>query len=104
MSHCSSHQGTMPPRQGRFPFEASWLTQQGFMEMVRQRWLEAAATPPRAYRVTVIWHHGSHLTHRFMRVWGANLGTESRARKASLLAQLKDLDAMADSMGISADD
>ncbi|KAE8801378.1 retrotransposon unclassified [Hordeum vulgare] len=39
-----------------------------------------------------------------MRGWGANLGTKSRARKASLLAQHKDLDALADSVGISVDD
>lgn len=72
--------------------------------MVRQRWLEAAATPPRVYCATGIWHHCSHLTRQFMRGWGANLGEESRAPKASLLAQLKDLDAPDDSVGILADD
>ncbi|KAE8804699.1 retrotransposon unclassified [Hordeum vulgare] len=39
-----------------------------------------------------------------MRRWGANLGAESRACKASLLTHLKYLDALADSVGISADD
>lgn len=39
-----------------------------------------------------------------MRGWGANLGAELRARKGELLDQIKTLDVLADSAGLSADE
>ncbi|KAE8775755.1 putative NOT transcription complex subunit VIP2 [Hordeum vulgare] len=39
-----------------------------------------------------------------MKVWGANLGTDLRARKGALLGQLQELDDLADGPGLSPDD
>ena len=45
----SSRDDAPPPRTHRFRFEAFWLEQPGFFEMVRDRWLEAVASPPRVF-------------------------------------------------------
>ena len=69
--------------------------------MVRDRWVEAAASPPRYFCDTDIWHHYTKVARQFMRGWGANLGAELRARKGD---QIKAFDEEADAAGLSADD
>ncbi|KAE8807952.1 hypothetical protein D1007_15632 [Hordeum vulgare] len=94
----------MPPRSRRFHFEPVSLLQPGFMEFMRDRWVDVMVSPPRAYCATDIWHHYSKLILQFMRAWGANLGAHTRVRKQALLVQIKALDEVADSARLSADD
>ncbi|KAE8796856.1 hypothetical protein D1007_27980 [Hordeum vulgare] len=51
-----------------------------------------------------VWHHYGKLARQSMKGWGANLGTDLRARKWALLGQLKALDDLADGPGLSPDD
>ena len=41
--------GTSPPQLNRFHFENFWIGQPGFVEAVRLKWAQAAATPPRVF-------------------------------------------------------
>ena len=93
-----------PPRTCRFRFETFWLEQPGFFEMVRDRWLEAVASPPRVFCVVDVWHHCAKMARQAMKGWGANLGAELRSRKGALLDQIKVLDDLADRQGLSPDD
>ena len=65
-----------PPRTRRFRFETFWLEQPGFFELVRDRWLEAVASPPRVFCAVDVWHHCAKLSRQAMKGWGANLGAE----------------------------
>ncbi|KAE8816813.1 hypothetical protein D1007_05554 [Hordeum vulgare] len=93
-----------PPRSRRFRFETFWLEQPRFRELVRDRWLLAAASPPRVFCAVDIWHHCAKLARQAMRGWGANLGADLRARKEDLLGQIKVLDDLADGPGLSPND
>uniref|UniRef100_A0A8I6WIN8 Reverse transcriptase domain-containing protein n=1 Tax=Hordeum vulgare subsp. vulgare TaxID=112509 RepID=A0A8I6WIN8_HORVV len=59
---------------------------------------------PRVFCAVDVWHHYAKLTSQAMKVWGANLGTDLRARKGALLGQLQELDDLADGPGLSPDD
>ncbi|KAE8799373.1 hypothetical protein D1007_25313 [Hordeum vulgare] len=99
----SSGEGS-PPRSRRFRFESFWLDQPGFRELVRDRWLRAAVSPPRVYCAVDIWHHCAKMARQAMKGWGANLGADLRARKGVLLGQIKTLDDLADGSGLFPDD
>uniref|UniRef100_A0A453J5N5 Uncharacterized protein n=1 Tax=Aegilops tauschii subsp. strangulata TaxID=200361 RepID=A0A453J5N5_AEGTS len=73
-------------------------------EMVRGRWLEAVASPPRVFCAVDVWHHSAKLSRQAMKGWGTNLGAELRARKGALLDQIKVLDGLADGHDLSPDD
>uniref|UniRef100_A0A453DBV7 Uncharacterized protein n=1 Tax=Aegilops tauschii subsp. strangulata TaxID=200361 RepID=A0A453DBV7_AEGTS len=73
-------------------------------EMVRDRWLEAVASPPRVFCAVDVWHHCAKLSHQAMMGRGANLGADLRACKGALLDQIKVLDDLADGQGLSPDD
>ncbi|KAE8793755.1 hypothetical protein D1007_31590 [Hordeum vulgare] len=96
--------GWFPPRSRRFRFETFWLEQPGFRELVRDRWLLAAASPSRVFCVVDIWHHCAKRARQAMKGWGANLGADLRAHKGDLLGQIKALDDLADGPGLSPDD
>ncbi|KAE8776575.1 hypothetical protein D1007_50757 [Hordeum vulgare] len=91
-------------RSRRFRFETFWLEQPGFRELVRDRWLRAAASPLRVFCAVDIWHHCAKRARQAMKGWGANLGADLRPRKGDLLGQIKALDDLANGPGLSPDD
>nr|XP_051201554.1 uncharacterized protein LOC127315064 [Lolium perenne] len=50
------------------------------------------------------WHRIAAGLRQFLRGWGANLGKEERDLKADILAQIRDLDGIADRAGLDDDD
>jgi hypothetical protein len=51
-----------------------------------------------------LWQLQSGKLRSFLKGWGANLKKEARAEKESLLSQIKDLDLLADGVGMSEED
>ena len=70
---CFSLQGMMPPRTRRFRFEAFWLEQPGFFEMVCDRWLEAVVSPPRVFSVVHVRHQCAKFSRQARNGWGRTL-------------------------------
>jgi mannosylglycoprotein endo-beta-mannosidase len=51
-----------------------------------------------------LWQLQSGKLRSFLKGWGANLKKEARAKKESLLNQIKDLDLLANGVGLSEED
>jgi hypothetical protein len=96
--------GGAPPRLNRFHFENFRLGPEGFVETVNLKWEATASSPPRVYNAVDVWHHCAKMVHQFMRGWGANVGAELHQKKGLLLMEIKNLDAMSDSVGLSAEE
>ena len=93
-----------PPRSHRFHLEPSWLLHPGFIEMVKACWLETVASPPCIFCAVDVWHHYAKMARQLMRGWGANLVVELRAWKGAMLDQIRGLDEVYDSAGLSPND
>jgi hypothetical protein len=88
----------------RFHFENFWLGQEGFVEAVNLKWEAAASSTPYVYNAVDVWNHCPKMARQFMRGWGANVGAELCHKKGLLLTEIKNLDAMLDSVGLSAEE
>jgi hypothetical protein len=69
-------------KSSRFFFETSWFHILGFSD-----W----------------WQLQSSNIRLFLKGWGANLGKHTRGAKANLLAQIQELDSVADGLGLDED-
>ncbi|XP_073360311.1 uncharacterized protein [Aegilops tauschii subsp. strangulata] len=93
-----------PPSAPRFRFETFWLNQNGFVEAVHGRWLEARLASNRSISAVDDWHFCAKRARQFMKGWGANLGRDLRLRKKALLDSIQALHLRADSVGLSPDE
>ena len=74
-------------RSPRFFFEKAWLERPDFVEMVTHKWRELESRGGPFCESIDAWQHVSSRLRQFLKGWGANLGSEERALKDSLLAQ-----------------
>jgi hypothetical protein len=86
-------------RLNRFHFENFWL-----VEAVNLKWETARTSTPRVFNAVDVWHHCAKMSRQFMRGWDANLGAELRKRKGLILGRIYDLDAVSNSVGLSAEE
>lgn len=109
--HCPLilHSGEEIRRQPKhFFFERQWLIQPGFAERMTKIWEEARANRPHRYGPLCDaldeWQHCIRRSHHHLRGWGANVGSQMRARKEALMMEVKTLDAKADTVWLSHDE
>jgi mannosylglycoprotein endo-beta-mannosidase len=88
-----------PPRSTRFFFETGWFERNDFFPLLNGAW-EGLLSTARGRDIVDWWVHMSAGLRQILRGWSRNLGTEGRTEKATLLAQIEDLDRQADSVGI----
>jgi hypothetical protein len=89
----------LPPRTNRFFFESGWFERLDFCPMLSQLWLDLASRA-RGRDIIDWWHQMSSGLRQYLRGWSRNQGAASRREKSALLAQLEQLDARADSIGL----
>jgi hypothetical protein len=105
MYEYSCHAGEeAPPRSNRFFFEKSWLSIPNFSNLICSKWGEFARDQRRCFDLLDLWQLQSGKLRSFLKGWGANLKKEAHAEKESLLSQIKDLDLLADGVGLSEED
>jgi hypothetical protein len=93
-----------PPRSNRFFFEKRWLSIPSFSNLICSKWGDFARDQSRCFDLLDLWQLQSGKLRSFLKGWGANLKKEARAEKESLLNQIKELDLMADGVGLSEED
>jgi hypothetical protein len=93
-----------PPRSNRFFFEKSWLSIPSFSNLICSKWGEFARDQRRCFDLLDLWQVQSGKLRSFLKGWGANLKKEARAEKDSLLSQIKELDLIADGVGLLDED
>ncbi|KAK1607529.1 hypothetical protein QYE76_031202 [Lolium multiflorum] len=87
-------------RSSRFFFQKGWLEKPDFHALVAHRWQELAREAAWCQDPIETWHRIAAGLRQFLRGWGANLGKEERDLKADILAQIRDLDGIADRAGL----
>jgi hypothetical protein len=90
-----------PPRSNRFFFEKSWLAIPSFSTLICSKWGNFARDQSRCFDLLDLWQLQSGKLRSFLKGWGANLKKEARAEKEVLLNQIKELDLLADGVGLS---
>jgi hypothetical protein len=93
-----------PPRSNRFFFEKSWLVIPNFSNLICSKWGDFARDQSWCFDLLDLWQFQSGKLRSFLKGWGANLKKEARAEKEGLINQIKDLDLLADGVGLSEDD
>jgi hypothetical protein len=89
-----------PTRQSRFFFQSWWLQVPGFGDSLAGK-LSDFLSNYGPHRGSIdLWQFAARHARTFLKGWGANLGKERREFKASLLAQVADLDKLADQSGL----
>ena len=92
-----------PPRSNRFFFQTGWLQIPGFRDLVNKVWLELLMARVACQDPLDLWHYLSAGLRRYLKGWGANQGRDARVKKAQLLANIQELDRLADSAGLDED-
>ena len=80
-----------------------WLHVPGFRDLVISKWGALFQARVACRDPIDLWQLLSAGLRRFLKGWGANLGRESRQRKALLLADIQELDRLADLIDIDED-
>jgi mannosylglycoprotein endo-beta-mannosidase len=89
----------LPPRTNRFFFESEWFERPDFCPMLSQLWIDLAARA-RGRDIIDWWHHMNSGLRQYLCGWSRNQGAATRREKSALLAQIEQLDARADSLGL----
>lgn len=89
-----------PTRQSRFFFQSWWFQVSGFGESLTGKLTDFLSNYGPHRGSIDLWQFVARHARTFLKGCGANLGRERREFKASLLAQLEDLDKIADQSGL----
>ena len=87
-----------PP--ARFQFDASWLSVDGFVDMVAAKISISLSSNARSFGPLDDWHSCSYTLRKFLRGWSRNRAAEDRRTKSFLEDQILSLDHAADSTGL----
>ena len=85
----------------RFQFDASWLLIEGFYDMLGSRITTFLSSPLRSFGPLDDWHKLSYELRKFLKGWSRNRAAEAHKEKYSLESQIRDLDLIVDSCGLS---
>jgi hypothetical protein len=88
-----------PVKGSRFFFETGWLEVDGF-----QGFWQALLARVGGRDIVDWWQFMSAVLRQKLRGWSENKGKEGRLQKITILAQIKDLDGKADSVGFDEED
>jgi hypothetical protein len=86
----------------RFYLEKQWFTMPDFREFVTCKWINALLSYTGDGTAIDCWHHCSTLLRKALRGWGANVNADIKKQKIDLLCKIKDIDSIADTVGLSA--
>ncbi|XP_071685047.1 uncharacterized protein [Lolium perenne] len=95
----SSEEDT-PTRQSRFFFQSWWFQVPGFGDSLAGKLSDFLSNYGPHMGSIDLWQFVARHARTFLKGWGANLGKERREFKANLLAQVADLDKLADQSGL----
>ena len=80
-----------PVHSNHFYFETGWFELPNFSDLLLTSW-ERLAAAVKGRDIIDWWNFMSGGLRQFLRGWSRNLGKESRAKKDSLLALIKEVD------------
>ena len=84
-------------RSPRFFFESGWFEIEGFRPFLMARWERARAAVGCSRGPLDTWIAAAGTLRGFLRGWGANHGSEAKRAREAIIAEIKSLDAQADS-------
>ena len=87
----------------RFQFDASWMSVDGFVDIVAAKISQSLSHNPRSFGPLDDWQSCAYALRKFLRGWSRNRAAEDRRSKAFLENQILELDRTADSIGLSDD-
>lgn len=91
----------MAKKNQQFFFEIQWFDEEGFLQVIKDKWDTWIASSSSRKGPMDTWHLSAGKLRQFLRGWGPNRGRDAAVLKADMHNEIMWLDGRADLVGIS---